>query len=87
MRISRRHFIFHDCGLKAADRLVDITDDGFLSLMDDKGNLKADLKVPDSDTGKEIQEKFKNESDLSVRSTMESFLILIMRKCSNVKRL
>ncbi|XP_064650973.1 eukaryotic translation initiation factor 5A-1-like [Lineus longissimus] len=33
-------------------------DDGFLTLMDDLGNEKEDLKLPDNDIGKEIQKKF-----------------------------
>ena len=40
-------------------QLLDI-DDGFLTLMDDAGNQKMDLKKPDSDVGKEIQDKFDN---------------------------
>jgi len=35
-------------------------DDGFCELMDDNGDDKADLRVPDNDIGKEINEKFEN---------------------------
>ena len=34
-------------------QLLDI-DDGFLSLMDDAGNTRDDLKVPEGDIGEEI---------------------------------
>jgi len=33
-------------------------DDGFMQLMDDGGDTKDDLKLPETDIGKEIQEKF-----------------------------
>ena len=39
--------------------LVNI-EDGFAHLMDDSGDMKEDLKVPDNDLGKEIQSKFDN---------------------------
>merc|ERR1711883_14271 len=32
-------------------------DDGFCELMDDDGEMKSDLKVPDDDVGKEVVEK------------------------------
>merc|ERR1711963_253525 len=46
--------------------LVDIQDDGFMSLMDDAGETRDDLKVPDDDTGKTIREGFKNGDSLLV---------------------
>ena len=33
-------------------------DDGFLELMDENGEMKEDLKVPEGDLGKEITQKF-----------------------------
>ncbi|KAI7792625.1 eukaryotic translation initiation factor 5A-1 [Triplophysa rosa] len=38
-------------------QVVDITE-GFLSLMLDNGDVREDLRVPDSDLGKEIESKF-----------------------------
>lgn len=46
-------------------QLVDIDDD-FLSLMDDAGNQKDDLKVPDDDMGKQIKESFNKGEDIFV---------------------
>ena len=46
-------------------QLVDIND-GYLSLMDDNGETRDDIKNPENDLGKEIHNKF--ESD-------ESFLV------------
>ncbi|CAL5872733.1 uncharacterized protein PFLUO_LOCUS7000 [Penicillium psychrofluorescens] len=42
-------------------QLLDITDDDFLSLMDDTGSTKDDVKVPDSDLGERIIRMFREE--------------------------
>jgi len=39
-------------------QLVDISDDNFLSLMDDGGETRDDIKLPDNDLGKEIKQKY-----------------------------
>merc|ERR1739844_408443 len=36
-------------------QLLDVSDDGYLSLMDDAGNTRDDLKNPDGDVGEEIK--------------------------------
>ena len=45
---------------------LDVTDDGFLSLMSDDGSTKDDVKLPDSDLGKQIQADFDDGKDLLV---------------------
>ena len=50
-------------------QLVDIND-GYLSLMDDNGETRDDVKNPENDLGKEIQNKF--ESD-------ETFLVTVVK--------
>ncbi|KAB8200696.1 translation protein SH3-like domain-containing protein [Aspergillus parasiticus] len=48
-------------------QLLDITDDGFLSLMDENGNTKDDVKVPDNEVGERITQMFKvDEKDVNV---------------------
>ncbi|KAL4997360.1 translation protein SH3-like domain-containing protein [Aspergillus recurvatus] len=42
-------------------QLLDVTDDGFLSLMDDSGDTKDDVKVPEGDVGERINKMFKEE--------------------------
>ncbi|KAL2871050.1 Eukaryotic translation initiation factor eIF-5A [Aspergillus lucknowensis] len=42
-------------------QLLDVTDDGFLSLMDDAGNTKDDVKVPEGDVGDRIHKMFNDE--------------------------
>lgn len=42
--------------------------DGFLALMDDNGETREDLKLPDSDLGKEIERRFTNGDQFMVSS-------------------
>ena len=41
-------------------------DDGFLDLMDDSGETREDLKLPEGDVGKEIKTKFENDEQFMV---------------------
>ena len=47
-------------------QLLNIDDDGFLSLMDDLGETKEDIRLPDSDLGKEIRTRFEKDESLLV---------------------
>jgi len=38
--------------------LVDIAEDGFASIMGDSGELRDDLRIPDSEVGQKIQQDF-----------------------------
>ena len=40
---------------------LDVTDDGFLSLMLDDGSTKDDVKVPDNEVGERINKLFIDE--------------------------
>ncbi|PLN84479.1 eukaryotic translation initiation factor eIF-5A [Aspergillus taichungensis] len=42
-------------------QLLDITDDDFLSLMDEAGNTKDDVKLPEDDVGERIAKMFREE--------------------------
>ncbi|KAH6899037.1 translation initiation factor 5A [Thelonectria olida] len=54
--VSRREF-----------QLLDISDDGFLSLMNDDGDLKDDVRMPDGEIGEKINRLFKvEEKDTNV---------------------
>jgi translation initiation factor 5A len=39
-------------------QLNDISDDGFLSVMDDSGETREDLKLPEGEVGEEIKTRF-----------------------------
>jgi translation initiation factor 5A len=42
-------------------QLIDISDDGFLNLIDDNGNEKNDVRMPDGDVGDKITKLFTTE--------------------------
>ena len=54
-------------------KVVDISDDGYLNLMDDDGTTKEDLKVPDGDVGDDVRAKFESG---------ESFLVTVLSACN-----
>lgn len=48
-------------------QMLDISDDGFLSLMDDDGETKDDVKVPEGEVGDKIKKLFTvEEKEISV---------------------
>ena len=53
-------------------QLIDISDEDFMSLMDDDGSTKEDLKMPTGDIGAEIRKAFDDGDELliSVQSAM-----------------
>lgn len=53
--VSRREF-----------QLLDVTDDDFLSLMDDAGNTKDDVKLPEGEVGDKIRKMLDDGKDVNV---------------------
>lgn len=48
---------------------LDISDDGFLSLMGEDGETKDDVKLPEGEVGEKIEKLFRtDEKDTSMRS-------------------
>ncbi|KKA27076.1 hypothetical protein TD95_001141 [Thielaviopsis punctulata] len=47
-------------------QLLDITDDDFLSLMTEGGDIKEDVKLPDGDVGKKIKDLWDDGKDTLV---------------------
>ncbi|XP_047488766.1 eukaryotic translation initiation factor 5A-1-like isoform X1 [Penaeus chinensis] len=65
--------------VKRADyQLIDISDDGYLSLMKDTGELRDDIRLPDGDLGSDIKNKFENNEDLllTVLAAMEEEMVV-----------
>ncbi|RVE57477.1 hypothetical protein OJAV_G00216660 [Oryzias javanicus] len=52
-------------------QVIDVSD-GFLSLMDDNGETREDLKVPEGDLGKEIEKK---------NSSGDPFMVSVLKAC------
>ena len=48
---------------------LDVSDDGFLSLMADDGETKDDVKVPDGEVGEKIEKLFKTEEKDTSKSS------------------
>ena len=62
-------------------------DDDFLSMMDDTGDTREDLKCPEDDVGQEIKNAIDNETDIlvSVGSIIPSVILIkyvILGDCS-----
>ncbi|XP_078693767.1 eukaryotic translation initiation factor 5A-1-like [Branchiostoma floridae x Branchiostoma belcheri] len=51
--------------------LIDSAESGFLSLMDDNGDMHDDIKLPDGDLGKEISTRFEDGEELLVNPTLD----------------
>lgn len=47
-------------------QLTDISDDGYLTLMGDNGDLREDLKLPDGELGGQLRAEFDNGKELLV---------------------
>lgn len=47
-------------------QLTDISDDGYLCLMTDSGDLREDLKIPDGDLGAQLRADFDAGKELLV---------------------
>lgn len=54
-----------DCRFVFPPQLVNIADN-YMTLMGDNGDIREDLRVPDSDIGKEIESKFEAGDDFLV---------------------
>lgn len=46
--------------------------DGYLSLLDDNGEVREDLKIPDGDLGKEIEGKHDAGEEILVSAAREN---------------
>ena len=53
--------------------LINIEDDGFVSLMDDNGNMKEDLKLPEDEWLKDVTDKVKAIFEERCKRKLEVF--------------
>ena len=56
-------------------QLIGVNDD-FLSLMDDTGDMREDLKCPEDAIGEEIKAAIDKDADILVRSRYSSILAI-----------
>jgi len=57
-------------------QLLDIDEDGFASMMDDTGETKDDLKLPDGEVGEEIRQKYEDG---------QTFTVTVLSACGEEK--
>ncbi|XP_076053410.1 eukaryotic translation elongation factor 5 [Oratosquilla oratoria] len=68
--------------VKRADyQLIDISQDGFLTLMTEGGELREDIKLPESDLGGDIKVRFDQGEDilLTVLSSMNEEMVVAVK--------
>lgn len=58
-------------------QLVDISVDGFLSMMLESGELREDIKLPEGDLGADIKQRFEGGEDMLV-SFRHLFIFLLV---------
>ena len=53
-------------------QLIDISDDGFVTLMNEKGDTRDDLRLPDGELAQKIREEFKREDNTVIVTVMSA---------------
>jgi len=66
-------------------QLIDISDDGYVSLMNDKGDTRDDLRLPDGELGTKIREDFGKEETSVIVTVMSAVNeeVIIASKTAN----
>lgn len=49
---------------------IDVTDDGYLSLMEESGNIREDIKAPEGEVGDKLSKLREDGKDLSECSSL-----------------
>lgn len=61
-------------------QLTDISDDGYLTLMSDNGEIREDLKLPEGDLGNSLRTDFDNGKDLLVSGVITKLSVYVPSK-------
>lgn len=67
-------------------QLIDISDDGFVTLMTDKGDTRDDLRLPDGELAQKIREEFAKEDNtvlVTVISAVNEEAIIACKNATN----
>lgn len=64
-------------------QLIDISDDGFVTLMNDKGDTRDDLRLPEGDLGQKVRDEFTKE-DNTVIVSVNPFVLAAIAKLRNL---
>lgn len=58
--------------------MIGVSDDDFVELMDENGELRQDLKCPDNDVGSNLKDKINNDENILVCISFHFFQGLFM---------
>ncbi|KAK8758565.1 hypothetical protein V5799_003802 [Amblyomma americanum] len=64
-------------------QLIDISDDGYATLMNDKGDTRDDLKLPDGELGQRIRDEFQKEDTSVIVTVMSAVGMECIIACKN----
>jgi len=64
-------------------QLIDVSDDGFATLMNDKGDTRDDLKLPEGELGTKIREEFVREDVTVIVTVMAAIGEEVIIACKN----
>ncbi|XP_075586652.1 eukaryotic translation elongation factor 5 isoform X2 [Dermatophagoides farinae] len=65
-------------------QLIDVSDDGFVTLMNDKGDTRDDLRLPEAELGQKIREEFgKDDTTVTVMSAVDEEAIIACKNTTN----
>ena len=53
-------------------QLIDVSDDGFVTLMNDKGDTRDDLRLPEGELGQKIREEFGKDDTTIIVSKIDA---------------
>jgi len=53
-------------------QLIDISDDGFVTLMNDKGDTRDDLRVPEGEMGQKIKDEYGRDDNTVIVTVMSA---------------
>lgn len=56
--------------------MTDISDDGYLCLMSDNGDLREDLKIPEGEIGQQLKNEYDAGKELLVSDDLHSWVFL-----------
>ncbi|KAH7642231.1 eukaryotic translation elongation factor 5 isoform X1 [Dermatophagoides farinae] len=67
-------------------QLIDVSDDGFVTLMNDKGDTRDDLRLPEAELGQKIREEFGKDDTtviVTVMSAVDEEAIIACKNTTN----
>jgi len=67
-------------------QLIDVSDDGFVTLMNDKGDTRDDLRLPEGELGQKVREEFGKDDNtviVTVMAAVDEEAIIACKNATN----